>query len=184
MHCVHSIQHEQEEKFYRLFILSFIVFIATLSVAIIWHHLSLGNNYTYQYPLVGFSYLLLLYPFHKMCHFIVLPHKKDSFIRIKRYFVIVPFFEVKCDTPVKKNYYLLSLITPFIVITLIWLFVYFQYDLKSVYWYLLLAIHMAICTTDIYYFFSYLKFPKNSFIEDSERGIKVLVEDNFEKIHS
>lgn len=180
MHCIRSIKHEQEESFYRLFIVSFLVFIAVLSTVIISHHLLLGNNYTYQYPLIGFAILLLTYPLHKGFHYLIMPNKRDIYIQIQRHFVVVPFIEVKLDETVKKNRYLFALIAPFLIMSLLWVAIYYYYDLKSVYMYLTLAIHLAICTTDLYCFFTYLKFPKNSYIEDSARGIRVLIKDEFD----
>ncbi|EUJ35619.1 DUF3267 domain-containing protein [Brochothrix campestris] len=180
MHCIRSIKHEQEESFYRLFIVSFLVFITVLSTLIITHHLLLGNNYTYQYPLIGFLILLLIYPFHKLFHYIIMPDKREIYLQIQRHFVVVPFIEVKLDKAVPKRRYLFALITPFLTMSLLWLLIYYYYDLKSVYMYLALAIHLAICTTDIYCFFTYLKFPNNSFIEDSSRGVRVLIKDEFD----
>lgn len=176
MNCIKTINVEYEygtTRFLLLAVLTFIIVFCLSYVFINFNYSSPHSDTHFLYFLVA---LLLLYPVHKIIHYISLfRYKKTLSYKFKIKFTFLPILNMRIKKPIPKKHYLVTLIAPFILLNPILLTGAIIWPVFSHYFCLLLAFHCSICLLDLLYIKDIWRAPKNAIIEETPRGYEILV---------
>lgn len=126
--------------------------------------------------IIFFTMFILLYPLHKFFHFLsLLPYndkiKKSIYLKSGFY----PIIMIQINEPISKWACLLALSTPSIVINSSLILLSFIFTEYAVYLIILLSYHIGLSFSDMVYIKYVMSAPKNSYIEENETGIEILV---------
>ncbi|KAB7664125.1 DUF3267 domain-containing protein [Bacillus sp. B1-b2] len=120
--------------------------------------------------------ILIIYPLHKLLHLLPLISMQD---KIKKHWEIVfnifPVFHIQVKEPIGKGLFLLTLMTPFIIISGLLLCLCFQYTHYVHYCLILFAYHTGICFPDFLRMKNLWKTPKTCYVEENEDGFEILI---------
>lgn len=177
MQCWKSINLNQKYGNQRIFIISILIML--LSFITIYTFISLGNT-TEQlrddYDLIFLGGIIMIYPIHKFLHLLPLLFvAKKIKVQSRRPYKFLPVIDIQVKDPISKWLFLLSLLTPFVIISSTLLFFTIIQPLYSHYFTILLSIHIGICVPDFITFRSILHSPQNSYVEESEEDLKILI---------
>ncbi|AQQ52552.1 hypothetical protein B0X71_05205 [Planococcus lenghuensis] len=176
MHCWKTINMKKKYGRERIFLLSAL---AGLGVFVTFY-IPMAALYSAPLSDQHFLYFLIalaaLYPLHKLLHFLPLMGCRNCVqIRIRKHFGILPEVEFRVQDPVNKVRFLITLLTPFVVLNTVLLVASFIYPAFSHYWALLLGFHCGLCMIDLMYFRYALRSPKHALIEETDTGYEILV---------
>lgn len=176
MHCLKTINVEREYGTTRLFLLATIIFIFVFCFSYI------GLSYQYkgfhndQHIWIVFLLTPFIYPIHKLLHFIsLLKYRKMLLFRFKIRYLFVPVVHIRLQQTVPKWHYLITLLTPFIVLNGIFLGSSFYAPQYAHYFSFFLALHTSICLIDLLYTKHLMLAPRNAIIEETPKGYEILV---------
>ncbi|MFB6465227.1 DUF3267 domain-containing protein [Cytobacillus sp. Hz8] len=177
MNCWKTINFSKQYGSHRLFILSsltmFFTFILLYVPSTYFFVSYKHDNHYFIFFVLG---LLLLYPIHKLLHYLPLAHLGNKVVKkmgINKYYL--PTIMVRINEPISKNLFLLTLTIPFFVITLFFVVACYLFPHYVHYFTILIAFHVGICAPDFIRVKNILFAPKDSFIEESKDGIEILV---------
>lgn len=179
MHCWKILNIRREYGTTRLILLSTIIFILVFAFTFPFlgqiHPLLYKDDFFWLFLIV----VITFYPIHKLCHYYALfDYRKSVKLKLKFDFPIVPFIEMRIKTVIPKRRYIFTLITPFIVINSLLIFLSINIPQYSHYTCLLLAYHCSICFIDILYVKNLILAPKNALVEETPKGYEILVPPN------
>lgn len=179
MNCIKTINVEYEYGTTRFLLLGVLTFVIVFCLSYIFTNLNYHSPHSDAYFLYFLLALLLLYPMHKAVHYICLfRYKKSLSYKFKVKFTFVPILNMRIKEPIPKNYYLVALSAPFIILNPILLTGAIIWPVFSHYFCLLLAFHCSICLLDLLYIKDIWRAPKSAIIEETPRGYEVLVPHN------
>lgn len=176
MHCLRTINVEHEYGTTRLVLLTCITFI----IVFCFSYIATSYNYKSPHTDEGFIYfclvLPLLYPIHKLTHYVALfNYKKSLSFRFKIKLMIVPIIQMRLKETIPKNRYMITLLAPFFLLNSLLLGLAFFFPQFAHYFCILLSIHCSICLLDILFVKNLWKAPKNAIIEETPKGYEILV---------
>ncbi len=176
LHCWKTINVQKHYGHDRILLMSIISMLAVFSVFYIalnvFRHEPVSDKLFPLFIIV----LLMIYPVHKLLHFLpLIKVKKHIRFHIKYYFKIVPILKLHVTEPVLKSRYVASLIIPFIVINTILIIGALVFPSFRHYFTLLLAFHSGLCLIDLLYVKHLLKAPKKALIEENDKGFQILI---------
>jgi hypothetical protein len=175
MNCWKTINLSKDYGFHRLFIVSVLIMMITfisiyLPLVVVFPSIQLKEDY---------FFLLLLFiagivPCHKLLH--ALPLWMSGYrVSLKLKFQsFMPILFLKTNCNVSKANMLLSLITPFIVVTAFMTAGLIQFPSYLHYFCLGIAFHTGLCITDFIFLGQLSKAPKACFIEEADESFEIL----------
>lgn len=175
MHCWKVINIKHEYGTTRLVLLSSITFIIVFCFSFISFRVP-PSFYKDDYFWLFLLAVFLMYPIHKYIHYIsLLNDRKKVKLKFKLEFYTIPIFQIRIKKLIHKNRYIFTLISPFIFLNAIILWLAFLFPHATHFVCLLLAFHCSICIPDILCTKHLVKAPKNAVIEETPKGYEILV---------
>lgn len=174
MHCWKTINIKYEYGITRLSILCSIIFILVFSFSFLFlgkiHPALYKDNFVWLFFICAF----FLYPIHKIIHYFSLFGYRKS-VKLRFRFEYIPILNLRIKKTIPKNRYIFTLLTPFIFINSILIFLAIALPQYSHYTCLLLACHCSICLIDILYVKHLIRAPRSAVIEETPKGYEILV---------
>lgn len=176
LHCWKTINVQKQYGHDRIVLLSILSMLAVFSVFYIalnvFRHGPVSDRLFPLFVIV----LLMIYPAHKLLHFLPLFKVKHHLrFSIKYYCKVVPTVKLHVAEPVLKSRYITSLVIPLIVINTILMIGAMSFPIFRHYFALLLAFHSGLCLIDLLYVKHLVKAPKKALIEENDKGFQILV---------
>ncbi|HSI67590.1 MAG TPA: DUF3267 domain-containing protein [Planococcus sp. (in: firmicutes)] len=176
MHCWKTINVKKQYGFDRLFTLSMLTGFGVFMVFYIVIGIFFSADLSDQYFLAFILSVIAIYPIHKFCHFFPLLKSRQCVrLVIKKRFGFLPLISLRVNEPVPKMQFILSLITPFILINSLILLLALSFPTFSHYFAMLFAYHVGLCLTDLIYMKNLARSPKDALIEETENGFEILL---------
>lgn len=153
-------------------ILTSFVFIYTL-FSVFSSHVIMYDDQTMGF----FTLLLLLYPVHKLLHYLpmrLVCKKVKTCWSLKWW--LVPTCKIYVHHPIRKNLYLMTLVLPFMVMSLLLVGCALAFPHYTHYFTILLSLHTGLCVSDFIYAKNLIGSPGRSFIEEHGEGYDILVQ--------
>lgn len=176
MHCWKTINVKKQYGFDRLFTLSMLTGFGVFMVFYIVLDIFFAADLSDQYFLAFLLAMMAVYPIHKLCHFLpLLKSRKNVRLMIKKRLGFLPLISLRVKEPVPKTHFILSLVTPFIVVNGMILLLAFSLPAFGHYFAMLFAYHFGLCLTDLIYMKNLAKSPKDALIEETENGFEILL---------
>lgn len=182
MHCWKILNIKKDYRRTRLLILSTIIFVLVFSFSFV----LIGANRPFIYEDRYFSlfviFFILLYPLHKMVHYFSLfSYRKSVKLKWKLEYKFVPIIHLRIKELIPKNRYMLTLITPFILVNTILILLAAKFPFYSHYLCLLLGYHCSMCLVDLLFLKHLVRAPKQAIIEETPKGYEILVPPSISK---
>lgn len=177
MNCWKTISFTKQYGSQRLFILSSLTALFTfillyIPVTYLFISISLYDNYF----IVFVTGVLLMYPTHKLFHYLPICFLNKKIIKdIRLGTWHLPVIEIRVNEPIPKSLFLLALLTPFLSVNALLIIGCFTMPHYLHYFTILLAIHTGLCVSDFLAVKNVLFAPKHSLIEENEDGFEILV---------
>ncbi len=154
-------------------VLCFIIFYVSLQ------YLSEASTLSDNYFVLFAIALLMIYPFHKLFHFLPIAHLGDKLQKtVKLKYGFIPNIQIKIREPISKRHFLLALSLPFLMINTFLIVVCFFFPQYIHYFTMLLAFHVGICLPDMICAKNVITAPARSYIEENDDGIAILLRNN------
>lgn len=178
MHCWKTINIEHQYGATRIGIWSVLTFILSFTCFYLFFDAIQKTDLTDRYFILFIMTLFILYPAHKLVHFLTLFDLREHVALIpKLLFRVIPIFQIRLINPIPKNRYLVTLIMPFILLNLLFILFIFAFPQYMHYGTLILGVHCSICLLDFIYIKNLIHTPKNAKIEETPRGYEILTMD-------
>lgn len=176
MHCWKTINVKKEYGSNRLFTFAVIAGMGVFTTFYVFLTFIYTAPLSDRYFLYFVLAILAVYPLHKIFHFLPLigSRKCLKFI-LRKQFGIIPGLSLHIKEPVAKTRFLLSLLTPFVLINSVIILLSALYPAYIHYFAILLAYHCSLCLTDLIYVRHLLRTPKDALIEETDSGFEILV---------
>ncbi len=158
----------------------FSVFTILMSFVLIYTSLSAVSSQVVLYDdrtMQFFSLLVLLYPVHKLLHYLplrILCKKVKTSWTIKWKLVLT--CNVNVHYPIRKHLYLLTLALPFFVMSVLLIGCALSFPHYIHYFTILLSLHTGLCVSDFIYIKHLVGSPGHSFIEEHREGYDILIQ--------
>nr|WP_295971170.1 DUF3267 domain-containing protein [uncultured Bacillus sp.] len=177
MNCWKAINIQKQYGTKRVFILSSLTMLLTfiflfVPATYVFVPRAFNDNYIVHFLIV----IWLMFFLHKFFHLLPLLHLGK---KVKKTFMmkygIFPHLNIRVHEPIPKWLFLLSLLTPFIMINTL-LFIccnFFSYYVH--YFVILLAYHIGISVSDFICIKNVLSAPNQAYIEETEDGFDILL---------
>lgn len=176
MICWKTINLSKDVGHYRILLLSiltmFFIFILTyLPIHLLFPNVRLKDDHFFMFILL----LLSIIPIHKLLHAAPLLIS-GSRVSIKvKLFYLLPVIQIKTSQSIKKKNMLLSLMSPFLIITIALLLGSIIFPAYAHYFCIAIAFHIGFCVPDFIISKYLLLAPKTSLIEEFDDGYEVLI---------
>ena len=176
MNCIKTINAEYEYGTTRFLLLTVLTFVIVFCLSYVFTSFNYSSLHSDEHFFYFVFSLLLLYPMHKIIHYVCLfRYKKSLSYRLKIKFTFIPILSMRIKEPIPKKRYLATLIAPFAILNSILLMGAIIWPVFSHYLCLLLAFHCSMCLLDLLYIKDIWKAPKNAIIEETPRGYEILI---------
>jgi hypothetical protein len=176
MHCWKTINVKKQYGFDRLFMISALIGVAVFISFYIALNIVYSDPLSDQYFLLFMLAILGIYPLHKLCHFIPLFGCRKCIRPIlKKQLGLMPVINLKIAEPVAKKRFILTLVSPFLLINSAIIIFSFLMPAFSHYFAMLLAYHCSLCVPDLVYMRNLARSPKHALIEETDTGFEILV---------
>ncbi|GAE25884.1 hypothetical protein JCM9140_1905 [Halalkalibacter wakoensis JCM 9140] len=129
-------------------------------------------------PLFVISIIALLF-FHKVLHLLPLWICGKKANVKTNWLSAIPVYSVRFSKPLARNVYLISLLTPVLVITTTGALASAMFPTYLAYISILSSIHFGVAFYDILFASYLIKAPKQSYVENHEEGFHILVKQAF-----
>lgn len=177
MYCWKTINLNKKYGPQRVFILSSLTMLfAFILLYVPANYLFILTSLNDKYISLLMIGLWLMYPIHKMIHYIPLIPLKN---KIKKSFTfkyfIFPIIQIQVAEPIAKWLFLLSLIAPFIMINGLLVAACYVFNHYVHYFIILLAYHIGLCVSDFICAKNVLRAPNPAYIEENEDGFEILI---------
>lgn len=176
MHCWKILNIEREYGIRKMYCIACIHAVLTFSFS--YTFLNLFNYETYNDDHFALFLVagLLVYPLHKLLHFLPLyRHRQKMSIRLRRRLFGIRTIHMRIKEPIPKRLYIFSLLFPFLVLTTILLIVAVVFPTITHYAAILLGVHALLCAFDYVYIKHLIRSPADALIEETPRGYEILV---------
>lgn len=121
----------------------------------------------------------LIYPFHKLLHFVPVAHLGNKMKKLLEFKCgVFPIIQIKIYEPISKWLFLFALLFPFIIINSILIGACILFPHYVHYFTILLAFHVGICFPDMICAKNVITAPNCSYIEENDDGIEILLENS------
>lgn len=135
-----------------------------------------GNVFTDNHFIFFVIALICIYPLHKALHVLPYLHKSKSFIvQQTNKNKWLPIFNIRLNHPVKKHTFILSLLLPFIIISVITITCALLLPSYAHYFLFIFSVNLGISLIDFIYLNYVYKAPKDCFVEERKHGFEVLI---------
>jgi hypothetical protein len=177
MNCWKTVNFSRDYGPQRLFILSSLTMLLTfIFIYVPAQYLFAAASLSDKHFLLFLAALLAIYPLHKLLHFLPMIHQRKKIKKELLFkYSIIPVFYVKVNEPMPKWLFLTALLTPFVVINCAILIACYSFGQYVHYFTILLAFHMGLCLHDLICAKNVVSAPNQSYIEESEDGIEILL---------
>ncbi|RHW36612.1 DUF3267 domain-containing protein [Lysinibacillus yapensis] len=176
MHCWKTINIKREYGSTWLTIMSALLFVLVFAFSFVLLEDIPPMTYEDNYLWLFVFLFLLIYPLHKVLHYVTLFKYRDSVkLRFKIDYKFVPIIRMRIKSIIPKKRYLFTLLAPFFIINGFLIFMAIAFEEYAHFYCLLFAYHCSICFIDLLYVKNLLKAPKDSLIEETPKGCEVLV---------
>lgn len=162
----------------RIFLFS--VFTILMSFVLIYTLLSVLPSHVVLYDdqtMGFFSLLLLLYPVHKLLHYLpmrlICKNVKTSWC-LKWHLVLT--CKICVHNPIRRNLYLITLILPFMIMSFVLIGCALVFPHYTHYFTILLSLHTGLCVSDFIYAKNLVGSPGRSFIDVHGEGYDILIQ--------
>ena len=173
MQCWKSINIDRQYGNQKIFFLSIMTMLVSFLAIFPFATLGYGaTDFQDGHPLLFFGAIVLMYPLHKLLHGLPLVFVAKKLKLDFRHFAI------KVNEPISKLLYLMALLTPFTVTSVLIFLFSAEFPEYFHYWSILFSINTGMSLTDFLKVKSVVASPFKSFIEESETGYEILVENN------
>lgn len=177
MNCWKTINMSKDFGFYRLSFLSVISMIIAFIIIYLPINLLFPQVHFKEGPFLLFILLLFgLVMLHKFLHIIPLLLSGNRMTYQLKFYSFIPTIRIKPCYSTKKLDMLLSLIAPFIIITLSLTLLGIQFPFYMHYFCMATAFHIGICIPDFIFINQIIKAPKKCYIEEYDDGFEVLID--------
>lgn len=177
MHCWKTYCLNRRYDFFRRFFISSIVAVLVFILFYMTMQSFMDRQFNDDYLLAFILAIILLYPFHKLCHLLpIIPYYQHMKWEIE-FFYLLPVVKMKVDCPVPKKRFVFALILPFLLINGILFASLFLFPEYGHYIAILFAFNSGKSAFDFIYIKALFSSPKNTFVEETEDGYDLLVED-------
>jgi len=177
MNCWKTVNFHKKYGFERLFFMSSLTMIICFLFLYVpttsyFAHNKLSDDY-FILLIIGF---ISIYPLHKLLHLLPIIHLKDKIRKTWNLtFRFLPVISIQVKEPIGKGHFLLTIMTPFILISGILLGCCFIYTHYVHYFLILFAYHVGICVPDFIRMKNIWKSPRTCFVEENENGFEILI---------
>ncbi|MCK0473950.1 DUF3267 domain-containing protein [Halalkalibacter sp. APA_J-10(15)] len=176
MNCWKTIRVTQEYGLLRLILFS----ACTMLFSFLFYYLII-SSFTQAHEFVHVSFtsmicsIVLLIATHKLLHLIPvwLCGKKASITC--KFVMFLPLTSIKLYEPISRNLYVLSLITPAILLTMVGAFLSIMYPTYVAFISILTSVHFGLIFFDFVYLSYIVKAPKRSLVENHPEGFHILL---------
>ncbi|MGW9857435.1 putative zincin peptidase [Staphylococcus hominis] len=128
-----------------------------------------------KYFLLLLLFIILMYPIHKSIHlFFFLPYMHAFRLYKLNKKKWLPYFNTYVNTPVRKFYFCINLILPFLIITSILIFLTYHFPSYGHYFMFLLSLNLGLSVMDFLYLKIILFSKEGQFVEEHQTGINLL----------
>ncbi|WP_445486572.1 DUF3267 domain-containing protein [Niallia sp. 03133] len=177
MNCWKTINLQKQYGLQRLFIISSLTMIMTflflyVPITTFFAQNNLNGNHFILFLLCMF----FIYPIHKLLHLLPLlslGNKIEKTFDIQYRFL--PLIYIRANEPIRKFHFLISSITPFIVINVFLIACCFLFTHYVHYFLILFAYHFGICVPDAVRMKNLWRSPSKCYVEENEDGFEILV---------
>ncbi|TXC89716.1 DUF3267 domain-containing protein [Metabacillus litoralis] len=177
MNCWKTINLSKDVGLHRISFISMLtmicVFILTyLPINLFFSKVHLKDGHFLMFVLLMVSMI----PIHKILHALpLLLCGCRVEMKIKFYYMF-PSFQLKACNGIKKHNMLISLLTPFIVFTTVFLYGSILFPAYMHYFSIAMAFHIGLCVPDFIFIKHLLLAPRSCFVEEFDDGFEVLVQ--------
>ncbi|WP_042349662.1 DUF3267 domain-containing protein [Bacillus massiliigorillae] len=176
MNCWKSINLNKQYGNHKIVILSLLTML--LSFIIIYTFISTGiasdrlnDNHIVFFLLIIF----FMYPIHKILHLLPLLFVKSKIKILNKPFMYLPIITIKIVEPISKWLFIVTLLTPFIVVSTFVLLCTLMFPSYAHYLTILLSLHIGLCVSDLITLKNIFFSPPRCLIEEFEDDIQLLV---------
>lgn len=175
MHCWKSINKSKQYGRSRIRMLSLLFMLCCFILIYPIFSFFAVNNLSDRYALLFIAGIILLYPIHKLLHFIPLlaVAKRTSFTLKARNYLA---FDIMLIAPLRKRLFIIVLITPFLLISTTLLIGCILLPIYAHYFIILFSFHFGLCASDFIMLKNILQSPHRCFIEENEESFEILVD--------
>ncbi|MEH6943547.1 DUF3267 domain-containing protein [Bacillus sp. JJ722] len=176
MNCWKSINLNRQYGNHKIFILSLLTML--LSFIIIYTFISTGiasDRFNDNHIVFFLLIIFFMYPLHKILHLLPLLFVRNKIKIQNQPFMFVPLVTIKIVEPISKWLFIVTLITPFIVLTNLLLLYTFMFPFDAHYLTVLLSLHIGMCVSDFITLKNILYSPPKCLIEEFEDDIRLLI---------
>ncbi|AYC30172.1 DUF3267 domain-containing protein [Paenisporosarcina cavernae] len=176
MHCWKTINVRKQYGFDRIFMLSSLIVLAVFSIFYVAMEVTRQADLSDQGFGIFFASFLLLYPTHKLIHYLpLIRYRKEVRFYVKRQLGIIPILVIRIKEPIPKTRFLFALLAPFVLINGVLIAGAILFPMFNHYFTMLLAYHCGICLIDLLYIKNLARSPKLALIEETDNGYEILV---------
>ena len=176
MHCWKILNIEREYGVLKMYCIACIHAVLTFSFSYTFLNLFNYETYNDDYFFLFLFAVLLIYPLHKLLHFLPLyRHRHQMTIRLRRRLFGVRTIHMRIKEPIPKKLYIFSLLFPFLMLTILLLIAAIALPTLTHYAAILLGVHGLLCAFDYVYIKHLIRSPANALIEETPRGYEILV---------
>ena len=176
LHCWKILNIEREYGTRKMYLIALIHAVLTFSFSYVFLNLFNYAVYDDRHFMYFVCVVLLIYPLHKLLHFLPLfRHRHKMSIRLRRRLYGIPTIHMRIKEPIPKRLYIFSLLFPFLVLTTILLIVAVMFPTMTHYASILLGVHALLCAFDYIYIKHLIHSPTDALIEETPRGYEILV---------
>lgn len=181
MNCWKTFNFNKHYGSQRLFFLSSLTMLLTFIIIYVPAQYLFGATSFYDnYFLLFIICLWIMYPFHKLLHYLPVAHLGNKVKKIATIkYGLLPVIDIKVNEPIAKWKFIIALFTPFIVINGLLLLACFCFPHYVHYLTILLAFHVGICFSDLVRAKNVLSAPNRSYIEENDEGFEILLRNNY-----
>lgn len=175
MHCWKSINKNKQYGRSKIWMLSLLLMMGCFIFIYPIFSFFTVNNLSDKHALLFVLGIILLYPIHKLLHFIplLLVAKSTTFtLKFKKYFAV----DIMLNSPLSKSLFLFVLLTPFLVISSALIIGSILFPIYAHYFIILFSFHFGLCTSDFIMLKNILQSPQRCFIEENDESFEILVE--------
>ncbi|WP_102271918.1 DUF3267 domain-containing protein [Cytobacillus massiliigabonensis] len=181
MNCWKTININKHYGSQRLFFMSSLTMLLTFIIIFVPAQYLFGATSFYDnYFLLFIICLWIMYPFHKLLHYLPIAHLGNKVKKIGTMkYGLLPIIHVKVNEPIAKWKFIIALFTPFVTINSLLILACFCFPHYVHYSTILLAFHVGICFSDFVCAKNVLSAPNHSYIEENDEGFEILLRSNY-----
>lgn len=176
MNCWKTINYTKEYGSQRIFILSSITMIITfIFLYVPASYYFVQSSFYDNYFFVFIACFWLIYPVHKLLHFLPVAHLGKKVQKKVSFRLGIPLIHVRVTEPISKAVFIVALLAPFVIISGVLLAACWHFPHYVHYITMLLAYHAGLCFSDMLCLKNICTAPQQAYIEENEEGIEILV---------